>query len=175
MNLQHDPQIAAWLAEGAPEGPPESLARALAATRRTRKRPRWTFPERWLPVQLTMTRTPSLRRILATVSLALLIVALVATALYVGSQRRLPEPLFRNGAVVYSSDDDLFIIDQLGGTPRLLVGGPESDSNPVFSPLGDRVAFIREEPDGQDGNRLMSVNVDGSGPTALTSLEGGHQ
>jgi Tol biopolymer transport system component len=173
MNLPHDPQLAEWLAAGAAEGSPEPLARALAATRRTRKRPRWTFPERWLPVQLTMTRTPSLRPTSVIVLLALVTVALVTTALYVGSQRRLPEPLFRNGAVVFSSDDDLFITDQLGGTPRLLVGGPESDSNPVFSPLGDRIAFIREGPDGRDGNRLMSVNVDGSGLTALTSLEAG--
>jgi Tol biopolymer transport system component len=170
MTLPHDRQIAEWLAAGAVEGPPESLARALAATRRTRKRPRWTFPERWLPVQLTMTRTSSLRPILAIVSLALLIVALVTSALYIGSQQRQPEPLFRNGAVVYSQDDDLFIADQLNGTPKPLVTGPETDGNPVFSPLGDRVAFIREGP---DGSRLMSVNVDGSGLTPLTSVVGG--
>jgi Tol biopolymer transport system component len=107
-----------------------------------------------------------LRPILAIVTIALLTVALVATALYVGSQRRLPEPLFRNGAVVYAANDDLFIADQLNGTPRPLVTGPETDGNPVFSPLGDRVAFIREGP---DGNRLMSVNADGSGLTALTN------
>ena len=31
---------------------------ALAATRRTSQRPGWTFLERWLPMQLTMQRTP---------------------------------------------------------------------------------------------------------------------
>jgi hypothetical protein len=50
MTLPHDRQVAAWLADDAHEAPPDSLARALAATRRTRKRPRWTFPERWIPV-----------------------------------------------------------------------------------------------------------------------------
>ena len=110
-------------------------------------------------MQLTMARTPSLRPILAIVMLALLIVALVATALFIGSQRRpLPAPFgpARNGAIVYEQDGDLFIADQLGGTPRPLVAGPETDSDPVFSPQGDRVAFIR------DGARIMTVSLDGS-------------
>ena len=167
MNLPHDPQIASWLAAGPAEGSPEPLARALAATRRTRKRPRWTFPERWLPVQLTMTRTPSLRPILAIVTMALLIVALVATALYVGSQRTVP-PLPRNGAVVYAAGADLFIADQLGGTPRLLVGGPGDAGVPAFSPTGDRIAFIA----GPQRTPVMTVRRDGSGLTELAALPG---
>lgn len=146
MILPLDQQIARWLADGPDEGPPESLARALAATHRTRKRPRWTFPERWIPMQLTMARTRGLRPILAVVMLVLLTVALVATALVIGSQRREPPPFgpARNGAIVYHQDGDLFIADQLGGTPRPLVAGSETDSDPVFSPQGDRVAFIRD-------------------------------
>jgi Tol biopolymer transport system component len=164
MNLPHDRQIAEWLAAGPAEGSPEPLARALAATRRTRKRPRWTFPERWLPVQLTMTRTPSLRPILAVMTMALLIVALVATALYVGSQRSVP-PL-RNGAVVYAADGDLFIADQFGGTPRLLVSVP-GPSAPAFSPNGDRIAFIAGPQ-----TSVMTVRRDGSGLTELANLPG---
>ena len=166
MNLPHDSQIAAWLAAGPDEASPDSLARALAATRRTRKRPRWTFPERWLPVQLTMTRTPSLRPILASVTIALLIVALVATALYVGSQRPLPLPL-RNGAVVYAADGDLFIADQLGGTPRLLASVP-GPTVPAFSPKGDRIAFIA----GSLATSVMTVRRDGSDVTELAALPG---
>jgi Tol biopolymer transport system component len=158
MNLPHDRQVAAWLAAGAAEAPPESLTRALAATRRTPKRPRWTFPERWLPVQLTMTRTPSLRPVLSMVVLALLIAALAATALSIGSQRRLPEPLFRNGAIVYAQAGDLFIADRLGGTPRALTSVPDDDALPVFSPDGDRIAFKRVG----DGVRVMTVRLDGS-------------
>ena len=45
-------------------------------------------------MELTMARTPALRPILAIVLLALLIVALVATVLFIGSQRRpVPPPL----------------------------------------------------------------------------------
>jgi dipeptidyl aminopeptidase/acylaminoacyl peptidase len=169
MNLPHDSQIAAWLAAGPDEAPPDSLARALAATRRTRKRPRWTFLERWLPVQLTMTRTRSLRPVFAIVLLALLIVALVATALYIGSQRRLPPSPFRNGAVVYAADGDLFIADQLGGTPRLLVGGPGDVTVPAFSPNGERIAFMSP---GTERSSVFTVRWDGSGLTELAGWAG---
>ncbi len=171
MTLPHDSQIAAWLAAGPDEAPPEPLARALATTRRSRKRPRWTFPERWLPVQLTMTRTRSQRPIFAVVMLALLIVALVATALYIGSQRRLPPSPFRNGAVVYAQDGDLFIADQLDGTSRPLVAGPDADSNPVFSPQGDRLAFVRESPNWLS-SQIMTVRLDGSDIKELATVGG---
>jgi Tol biopolymer transport system component len=159
MNLPHDNQIAAWLAAGPDEAPREALVRALAATHRTRKRPRWTFPERWLPMQLTMTRTRSPRPIFAIVSLTLLIVALVATALYVGSQRPLPLPQFRNGAIVYGQNGDLFIADQLGGPPRALTSGRDADGIPAFSPAGDRIAFTRV---GEEYVRVMTVRPNGS-------------
>lgn len=62
MTLPHDHQIADWLADDASEGPADSLARALAATRRTRKRPRWTFPSMWLPTRLTRTHAGTQHR-----------------------------------------------------------------------------------------------------------------
>jgi Tol biopolymer transport system component len=156
MNESIDRLLADWLHEGPESGPRAGLERTLAATRRVGQRPGWTLPERWIPMQLTMARTRSQRPILALAMLALLIVALVATVLYVGALR-LPTPsLYRNGAIVYEQDGDLFIADQLGGTPRSLVPGPETDSDPVFSPQGDRVAFIR------DRARIMTVSPDGS-------------
>ena len=167
-----DRVVADWLHEGPERGPHEGLERALAATRRVGQRPGWTLPERWLPVQLTMTRTRSQRPIFAVVLLALLTVALVATALYIGSQRReLPPPLFRNGAVVYEQDGDLFIADQLGGTSRPLVAGPDADSNPVFSPQGDRLAFVRESPNWLS-SQIMTVSLDGSDIKELSTVAG---
>ena len=67
MNESMDRVVAEWLHEGPENGPREGLERALAATRRVGQRPGWTFPERWLPMQLTMARTPSPRPILAIV------------------------------------------------------------------------------------------------------------
>ncbi len=162
MTSPNERLLVEWLADGPDQGPPEPLERALVATRRTRKRPRWTFPERWVPMQLTMDRSPSLRPLLLLATVAILIAALAAAAIFIGSQRRVPEPfgLARNGAVVFERDGDLLIADELQGTGRVLVGGETRDSYPLFSNQGDRIAFIRSEPEGSF--RLMSVRPDGS-------------
>jgi Tol biopolymer transport system component len=172
MNESMDRVLVDWLREGPEHGPREGLERALAATRRVGQRPGWTFLERWLPMQLTLARTPSLRPILAIVTLALLIVALVATALFIGSQRRqLPAPFgpARNGAVAYSQGGDLFISDALSGGARSLVAGPGQDSHPVFANQGDRVAFVRS---GDRAFKVMIVNPDGSGLTEVGERPG---
>ena len=122
-------------------------------------------------MQLTMARTPSLRPILYLALVALLIAALAAAALLVGSQKRVPEPfgLARNGVVVFEQDGDLLIADGLDGPTRTLVGGPETDYFPVFSRQGDRLAFVR---DVEDGIQLMSVRPDGSDAKVLGSFPG---
>lgn len=166
MNEPMDRVLADWLDEGPESGPRDGLERALAATRRVGQRPGWTLPERWIPMRLSMARTPQ-RPIVAFVMLALLIVGLVATTLFIGSQRReLPAPLFRNGAIVYAQDGDLFIADQLGETPRTLVAGPDADSDPVFSPQGDRIAFVR----GTAPASVMTVRTDGTDVTELARI-----
>ena len=122
-------------------------------------------------MQLTMARTPSLRPILYLALVGLLVAALVAAAVFVGSQRRVPEPfgLARNGAVVFAQDGDVFIADGLDGPTRTLVRGPEADSYPRFSQQGDRLAFVRDD---DDGFELMSVRPDGSDVVALGSFPG---
>ena len=172
MNESMDRVLAEWLREGPESGPREGLERALAATRRVGQKPGWALPERWLPMQLTMARTPSLRPILAIVLVALLTLALVAAALFIGSNRRpLPAPFgpARNGAVVFDQGGDLIIADDLSGETRALVAGPETDSWPKFSNQGDRIAFIRA---GEGGFELRSVEPDGSGNQVLGAFPG---
>jgi Tol biopolymer transport system component len=171
MNESMDRVLADWLREGPEMGPREGLERTLAATHRIGQRPGWTFPERWLPMQLTMARTPALRPQLLLVTLALLIVALVAAALLVGSGSRVPPPFgpARNGALVFERGGDLLIAEGLNGTSRTLVGGPEADTFPIFSNQGDRLAFVRGDRGGFD---LMSVRPDGSDLRLLGSFPG---
>ena len=90
MNESMDRVLVEWLHEGPTSGPREGLERTLAATRRVSQRPGWTIPGSWIPVELTATRTRVQRPILAMVTLALLIVAVVAAALLVGTQRQSP-------------------------------------------------------------------------------------
>jgi Tol biopolymer transport system component len=123
-------------------------------------------------MQLTMARTPSLRPILAIVIVALLIVALAATALFIGSRPRpLPAPFgpAANGAVLFDEGGDIYIADGLTGERRGLVVGPETDGWPGFSNQGDRVAFVRV---GDGDFQVMSVLPDGSGIEVLAELPG---
>jgi TolB protein len=173
MNESMDRVLADWLREGPERGPSEGLERALAATRRVGQKPGWSLPERWLPMQLTMARTPSLRPIFAIVLVALLTLALVAAALFIGNQRRALPPPFgpaRNGAIVYSEAGDLFIADDLSGEARAFLAGPENDWYPVFANQGDRIAFVR---DVDGGFQVMTINPDGSDLTALGEIPGG--
>jgi Tol biopolymer transport system component len=163
MNDPIDRLLTDWLREGPDRGPREGLERALATTGRIGQRPGWTLPERWLPGDLTKTRTPSRRPLLALVAVALLIAALVIAAVIGSLRSDLPAPLFGNGAIVYEQAGDLFIADGLGGTPRLLVGGPQIDSIPIFSPQGDRIAFVRS------AGRIMTVRPDGTDLTELAT------
>ena len=172
MNESMDRVLDDWLHEGPERGPRDGLERALAATRRVPQRPGLTFPERWIPMDMTMTRTRSPRPLLTIVTVAVLLAALLATALLVGSRPRQIRSPFTNGAIVFAKDGDLFIADQLGGSPRPLVAGPEEDSGPVFSPEGDRIAFIRggtSDEDASAGKRILSVALDGTDVRELAS------
>ena len=79
--------------------------------------------------------------------LALLVLALVASAVLIGSQqRRLPPPFgpAGNGLIPYVSSGDIFVGDPVTGTSRLLIGEAGDDSAPAFSPDGTQIAFLRD-------------------------------
>jgi Tol biopolymer transport system component len=172
MNESTDKALVAWLQEGPDWGPTQPLADALATTRRTSQRPGWSFPERWLPMQLTMLRAPAMRPALILALVALLVLTLAATLLVVGSQRRVPPPFgpAANGAVVFEQRGDLLIADGLAGPARILVGGPDAETYPTFSNQGDRVAFVRAQ---DDAFQVLSVRPDGSDLRPLATYPGG--
>ncbi len=163
MNDAMDQTLVDWLRDGPERGPQEGLERSLAATRRVSQRPGWTLPERWIPMETTLSRAPSARPVLTVLAIVLLVVALVAAAVVVGSRpRSLPAPFgpAADGAVVFAQEGDLFVADGLEGPARVLVGGPTEDRAPTFSRQGDAIAFLRSDATG--GVRLMRVDPDGS-------------
>lgn len=110
-----------------------------------------------------------------TIVVALLALTLVvgAALAYVGSQqRRLPAPFgpAANGVVPYVSGGDIYVGDPISGTTELLVGGPEADALPQFSPDGTHIAFIRDiGAAGSDGIDLYVVRDDGSDLRRITT------
>ena len=165
------PQILADLGAGSS---PDYTEIILARTAAARQRPGWVFPERWLPMSAITQRMAAAPHVSwrALVVLALLVLALVSAVLYAGSQQRhLPAPFgpAANGVIPYVSNGDLYVGDPITGESRLLVGGPEDDALPQFSPDGTRLAFKRDV--GTTSIKPIDIYVvgaDGSDPTQIT-------
>jgi len=165
---------------------PTDVDDLLARTAATRQRPAWTFPERWLPVNIAIGqptiagRRTSLRAIGL---VALLLITLLVGAVFVaGSRRPVPPPfgLAANGQLVYVRPadgtgavvdgvyrmpfGDIVLVDPSTGVQTELVGGPASDGSPAISLDGTRLAFVR---DGTAGKVLYVVDTAGGDPVAL--------
>jgi len=137
---------------------------------RTRQRPAWAFPGRWLHMDLTTERVPVAHMPWRAIGLVALVALLLAASLavYIGSQPRLPDPfgLASNGQVAYSTDGDIYTADPVTGVATALVSGPERDLGPRFSRDGTTIAFERRLDDGT--SQIYRVDADGGGLTLLT-------
>lgn len=60
---------------------------------------------------------------------------------------------------------DIYALDANGGDAKLLLGGVPFDSQPVYSPDGQRLAFISDR---SGGENLWIANADGSAPIQLS-------
>jgi Tol biopolymer transport system component len=136
------------------------------------QRPAWTFPERWLPVELVSQRVPTTRmpwRQLAVLALiALLLAAMLAV--YIGTHTpRLPPPfgVARNGTMVYESGGDIYELDPITGRSTAVVAGPQIDSFPMFSRDGTRLGFFRKTGTGRSSD-LVVADSDGSDQRVVT-------
>lgn len=154
-------------------GTPDYRDEVLAAVARTRQRPAWTLPERWLPMVDIAARPAFLPRVpvrMLFLLIALLLALAVGIAAWVGSNPALPAPFgpARNGLLVYSVDGDLFTATTATAQPRPLVSSPLFERQPIVSPDGRKVAFFRGEPQGaEDAFSLVVINIDGTGERVL--------
>jgi dipeptidyl aminopeptidase/acylaminoacyl peptidase len=149
----------------------DDLVRQVAGTR---QRPAWTFPGRWLPMELTTTRVPTTRLPMRQLGVLTLIVLLVAAlfAAYVGThQQKLPPPfgVARNGAMLYGSGGDIYRLDPVSGVSTALVTGPETDQIPMYSKDGTRFAFFRQTGTGAKTYQLVVANIDGTGQRVVST------
>ena len=168
-NEGFDRRLSAWLREDSANRVPDHLDEVLVRTVATRQRAWWSSPERWLPMQTTLHLAP-VTRVAWLLVTAVLLLAVVAMVLYVGTQPRRPAPFgpARNGSLVYSGlEGDIYVVDPASGVSTALVTGPEIDVSPSFSGDGSRFAFGRET--SVYGQMLLMVaNADGTGIRALS-------
>jgi Tol biopolymer transport system component len=155
---------------------PDYIDDALTRAMRGSQRPEWSFPERWLPMSAIARSVPLARgtpwRNLGLLAvLALLVAAFIAIA--IGSAVR-PAPPYgpaANGLIAYQLDGDIYARDGLTATPRLLVGGKDTDVAPLFSLDGLKLAFVRLDPatlgTATERASLLVAGVDGSSPRVL--------
>jgi hypothetical protein len=132
---------------------PDYLEAAIERASSSPQRPAWTFPARWLPMEIVTTPVPTTRLPLRQIGVLALIAIILATllALVVGSRTtRLPEPFgpAANGVIALAQNGDLYTVDPDTGVMTLVLGGPETDEWAGFTPDGTRGVFLRRPPDG---------------------------
>ena len=138
-----DRLVSSWFEENAPIREPEHLlGQVLARTARTRRRPSWLVPERWLSVQL-VTRWQTVPRVAPLAVALMLLLALLAAALLISGRPRLPAPFgpAANGLIAYMSGPQIVVAPIGGSDPRPLTPAAEVAGEPVFSPLGRQIAY----------------------------------
>lgn len=165
-------QLPVLLDELAQPRTPDYFDDLLGQTARTRQRPAWTFPERWIPM-LDIARQPVLTRPVPwrpIVALALLALLILATALFYAGSHRVPAPfgLARNGLVAYAKDGDIYTADPVTGVAIAVVTGPETDMRPIWSRDGTRFAFERKLGGESSPGQLLVANADGTRLTTVT-------
>jgi dipeptidyl aminopeptidase/acylaminoacyl peptidase len=154
-------------------GTPDYRDDIVRRTARMRQRPAWTFPERWLPMDVVTRSVPTRSLPWRQLGVLALIGLLIAAALvaFVGSQQReLPAPfgLAANGDIAYEAGGDLYVADSATGSARPVTTGPETDLDPVWSLDGTRIVFERKVGGDSGPGWLIVSDADGRGLVRVT-------
>src|SRR3954449_13321455 len=145
---------------------PDYFDDLLGLTARTRQRPAWVFPKRWLPM-LEIARQPVVAQPpWRALGLLLLLLSIVAAGVFFAATRPKPPPLFGpagNGLIVMSRDGDILTTDPRSGVETVIVAGPETDRDPVWSQDGTKVIFRRDAPGAPGAGVVMTARANGTG------------
>ena len=154
---------------------PDYLEAAIERASSRPQRPAWTYPGRWVPLDITTRAAPVARmpwRQLGILALIGLLLAVAAVA-FVGA-RRGPSPappfgLAANGAIAVEHGGDIVTVDHATGTVTPIVTGPEVDLAPDYSRDGTKIAFERKVDGSGNKSLIMIANADGTGLVQATA------
>lgn len=97
--------------------------------------------------------------------LSSLVVPALGTPLLAQSSRLLRQPTISETHVAFTAGADLWIADRSGGVARRLTSTPAVESDPQFSPDGQRIAFTSNRSGNPD---VYVVSIQGGEPERLT-------
>ena len=154
--------------------PADLIDRVLARTRRSRQLPSWLAFDRWIQMQLTMRRATVPRLAPLLLLVGLLIAALLAALVFVGSRPKVPPPfgVADNGRLAFLSDNQISSVEPDGSGLLQLTNDPFGAATPVFSHDGTRIAYKRLSANNPADDPtlygdLIVTNPDGSNPIAI--------
>ena len=158
------------MTELSPARVPDYFDDMLQKTAATRQRPSWSYPERWLPVEITarpLTSRPIPWRPLAILALlALLLAAGLLT--YVGSQTQLPPPfgVAGNGVLLYRDGDGAIVsVDPTTGVRATVAAASDTLLDPKISRDGRRIALAAFF--GTQTRQIFVAGIDGATRLAI--------
>jgi len=143
----------------------------ILTTARSRQRPGWSFPERWIPVSTMTDRLAAAPRVpLRAIAVAgLILLALTALVLFAGGSRqpKVPAPfgMAANGQIAWVDGSGAIVAATSGTKPSTIVAGP-GNSAPLFSPDGTRLLYFRGTGGAVD---VIVATADGSDPVTIAS------
>ncbi len=141
-----DRYAAEWIREVGGSGHADYLEEILERTRRTRQRPAWTSPARWMPTPFADIRiAPRLPIVVRALVLVALLVALTLALIATGGLRRLPPPYgpANNGLMAFDVNGLIYLADADASHPRALTDTAAYDQLPTWSPDGTRLAYMQ--------------------------------
>ena len=160
-DLGLDRIIVDWLREGPEAEPEHALDRALAATS-IHQRPGWTFPRWWLPSPMVDVQVRVGRNVDVVIVAALAIAALLALATAFGGALHRTNPLGEQGQAIAYQEGPAIYAAWPDGSHRVQLSADVPFARlPVFSPDGQRLAFVAPPSAEALSGRLMVVPVDG--------------
>ena len=149
---------------------PDYLPDIVAQAGRTRQRPAWTFPERWLPMDIAVRRQGVPRAAVVFAALFLLVALLAAGVVYIGSQRT--QPVRPPGLPTTPGAWERGLIELPAGHPGSVVSLAVSPKG-LLAVVGDQYLDETQLAVSTDGRTWMIV-PDGQHPSLITTRDFGY-